>query len=100
MICDDHEVSRAGLQAVVHSAPDLIVVGQAASFARAVELSLEVTPHVALVSQRLDGDAIRVVKTLSSGGVGVVVLGTPRGHLGLADALRAGARSYVTDAVA
>lgn len=97
LICDGDEVFRAGLQAVVHSAPDLIVVGRATSCAQAVQLALELTPHVAVVSQDLVGGAFGAVATLSRAGVSVIVVG--RTGVGLVEALRVGATGYLTDAV-
>jgi DNA-binding NarL/FixJ family response regulator len=100
LICDDREVWLAGLQAVVESVPDLVVVGHAASCTRAVELSRQLTLDVAVVSQTMEGDAGRVVQTLSRGGVPVIVLSPARTDRGVLDAPPAGARCCLTDAVA
>jgi NarL family two-component system response regulator LiaR len=99
LICDDYEVARAGLQALLDSVPDLVVVGHAASSSRAVELFRERVPQVALVSQNLSGDSRWLVRVLSRNGVGVIVMGRPESGPGVIDAFRVGARCYVTPGV-
>lgn len=99
LICDDCLISRAGLQAVVHSAPDLIVVGHADTSVQAVELSRRLAPHVAVVTLDQAGAARGTIRALRRGGVEVVVLSRPGTELGVGEAHRLGARSYLSDAV-
>jgi DNA-binding NarL/FixJ family response regulator len=99
LVCDTHEVFQIGLYTVLRSVPDLVVVGQAASAVRAIELSMRVPPHVALVSRELKNGFLPVVRVLSRRGIGVVVLSHGCGGPGIADAFAAGASDYLPESV-
>jgi DNA-binding NarL/FixJ family response regulator len=55
LVVDDQVLIRAGLAALVHAAPGLEVVGQAADGPAAVELARAVRPDVILMDIRLPG---------------------------------------------
>ncbi|UGT45787.1 response regulator transcription factor [Nocardia yamanashiensis] len=56
LICDDHAVVRAGLLALLASAPDIEVVGEAGSGTEAVTLAAAVHPDVVLMDLQLGAD--------------------------------------------
>lgn len=65
LLVDDHEVVRRGLRAIFEDAPDIEVVGEAASVASAIAESARLKPGVVLMDMRLpDGtgfDACREI---------------------------------------
>jgi DNA-binding NarL/FixJ family response regulator len=96
LICDDCEVLRHGLRAVLRSAPDFVVVGEAADAAGALARATAVGPDVALVGLGGRGRAVHdLVRSLTGLGVRVVLLGEAGAGSDLVDALQAGARGYV-----
>ncbi|MGY1785338.1 LuxR C-terminal-related transcriptional regulator [Geodermatophilus sp. SYSU D00698] len=96
LICDDHEVLRHGLRAVLRWAPDLLVVAEAADAARALELATELHPDVTLLGLGAQGPAMtELVRALTATGTRVVLLGEAGNGGDLVEALRAGARGYV-----
>ena len=99
LVCDDCVISRAGLDAVVHSAPDLVVVGHADTALSAADLARRLAPQVALVALDPAATARRTIRALRRGGVGVVVVSRGGTELGVLEAHRLGARSFLTDAV-
>ncbi|GAB1339410.1 response regulator transcription factor [Streptomyces sp. E-15] len=62
LVCDDHAVVRAGLLALLHSAPDIEVVGEAGSGEEALALARRTDPDVVLMDLQL-GDGIDGVET-------------------------------------
>ncbi len=100
LICDEHEVLRHGLRAVLRWAPDLSVVGEAADVEEARTLLSTVRPDVALVGLG-DGRTTvwGLVRALVETGTRVVLLGDPQPEEDLVDALRAGVRGYVRTTV-
>ncbi len=54
---DDHPTFLAGLRAVLAAAPDLALVGEAATGAEAVALARELRPDVVVMDVRLGGDS-------------------------------------------
>jgi len=96
LICDDCEVLRHGLRTVLRSAPDFVVVGEAADAAEALARVGAVRPDVALVGLGGRGRAAHdLVRALTAVGVRVVLLGEAGAGSDLVDALQAGARGYV-----
>jgi DNA-binding NarL/FixJ family response regulator len=96
LICDDHEVLRHGLRAVLLRAPDLAVVGEAACAAEALRLAGQFRPDVTVVG--LDGWGAVVedfVRALTQLGSRVLPLGEPGVGSNLVHALQAGASGYV-----
>jgi two-component system, NarL family, response regulator DevR len=66
-ILDDHELVRRGLEALLESASDLVVVGEAATAAEALRRIPAVMPDIALLDVRLpDGDGIEVCREVRS----------------------------------
>src|SRR3954453_17681533 len=64
LICDNDEVYRIGLRTVLKSLPEIVVVGETAEAARALELSEVFAPQIALVSSELGGAALLLVEAL------------------------------------
>lgn len=96
LICDDHEVLRRGLRAVLRWASDLVVVAEAADADEALTLAAELRPEVTLVGLGTQGPAIpELVRALTTTGTRVVLLGEAGSGGDLVEALRAGARGYV-----
>jgi DNA-binding NarL/FixJ family response regulator len=96
LICDDHEVLRHGLRAVLRWAPDLTVVAEAADAGQALELASELRPDVTLLGLAPHGPAMTdLVRALTAAGTRVVLLGEAGSSGDLVEALRAGARGYV-----
>ena len=96
LVCDDHEVLRHGLRAVLRWAPDLLVVAEAADADEALTLAAELRPEVTLVGLGTQGPAIpQLVRALTATGTRVVLLGEPGDGGEMVEALRAGARGYV-----
>jgi DNA-binding NarL/FixJ family response regulator len=96
LICDDYEVLRHGLRAVLHAAPDFVVVAEAADAAEALALATTHRPDVTLVGLGARGRAVHdLVRALTGLGIRVVLLGEGGAGSDLVDALQAGARGYV-----
>ncbi|MFG2501673.1 response regulator [Streptomyces sp. NPDC048441] len=53
LVCDDHIVVRAGLLALLGSAPDIEVVGEAGTGEEAIALAAKLTPDVVLMDLQL-----------------------------------------------
>ncbi|MEU1202562.1 response regulator transcription factor [Streptomyces sp. NPDC005813] len=62
LLCDDHAVVRAGLLALLGSAPDIEVVGEAGTGEEALALTTKLDPDVVLMDLQL-GDGIDGVET-------------------------------------
>ena len=65
LLCDDHTILREGIAALLGSAPDIRIVGQAGDGVEAIELALRLQPHVVVTDiamPRLNG--IEVVRRL------------------------------------
>lgn len=65
MIIDDHPVVRAGLESMLSTQPDMVVVASASSGIEALALLETITPDVILMDLRMSGmsglDAIRAI---------------------------------------
>ncbi|KAA2261419.1 response regulator transcription factor [Solihabitans fulvus] len=99
LIADDQRVVREGLTMVLGLLPDVDVVGAASDGAEAVALAEELRPDIVLMDLRMprcDGvEATRLLREREPG-VKVVVLTTYSDDRSVLDALRAGARGYLT----
>jgi DNA-binding NarL/FixJ family response regulator len=99
LIADDQRVVREGLSMVLGLMKDVEVVGAAADGAEAVALVQQVRPDVVLMDLRMprcDGvEATRRLRT-EAPEVKVVVLTTYSDDRSVLEALRAGARGYLT----
>ncbi len=97
-IADDHVLVRAGLEQLLDNAPDIELVGSAASGAAAIEVALAVRPDVVLMDLSMPGkDGIEATRELLSQApdVRVVVLTSFADHQQVLDALDAGAIGYL-----
>ncbi|GAA4601334.1 DNA-binding NarL/FixJ family response regulator [Actinoplanes octamycinicus] len=98
-IVDDQQTIREGLVALAELLDGVEVVGEATDGEQAVRLAREAAPDVMLMDLRMpvmDGVAATSVITETCPGVAVVVLSTFADDASVADALRAGARGYLT----
>ncbi|MFD7302044.1 response regulator [Streptomyces pharetrae] len=62
LLCDDHAVVRAGLRALLSSAPDIEVAGEAATGEEAIALTRKLRPDVVLMDLQL-GEGMDGVET-------------------------------------
>jgi DNA-binding NarL/FixJ family response regulator len=99
VVADDQASVREGLVLLLGGLPDIEVVGAAADGQQALELVTAHQPDAILLDLRmpvLDGIAATRRLTAEHPGVAVVVLTTYLDETLILDALRAGARSYIT----
>ncbi|GAB2577742.1 response regulator [Microlunatus antarcticus] len=97
-ILDDHELVRRGLVDLLGSAPDLEVVGEAATAGQALRRIPAVLPDVAVLDARLpDGSGIEVCRTIRSDhpGVRCLILTSYDDDEALYAAVLAGASGYL-----
>ncbi len=99
LIADDQRVVREGLAMVLGLLPEVEVVGSAADGDEAVAMAAELLPDIVLMDLRMprcDGvEATRLLRDLVPGSA-VVILTTYADDRSVLDALRAGARGYLT----
>ncbi|WP_106402470.1 response regulator [Actinocorallia populi] len=103
VLCDDHAVVRAGLLALLGSAPGIEVVGEAGGGEEAVALAAKTTPDVVLMDLQLGGgmdgvEATRRITADSGGAVHVLVLTTYDTDADITRAVEAGATGYLLKA--
>ena len=99
LIADDQRVVREGLTMVLGLLGDVDVVGAASDGAEAVALAEDLRPDIVLMDLRMprcDGvEATRLLRERLPG-IKVIVLTTYSDDRSVLDALRAGARGYLT----
>jgi DNA-binding NarL/FixJ family response regulator len=99
LIADDQRVVRDGLVLLIGLLPQVEVAGTAADGAEAVERAMALRPDVVLMDLRMprcDGvEATRRLRELDPG-IRVIVLTTYSDDRSVIEALRAGARGYLT----
>ena len=99
LIADDQRVVREGLEMVLGLLPGIEVVGSAGDGLEAVDLAVSLHPDIVLMDLRMprcDGvEATRVLREREPE-IKVVVLTTYADDRSVLDALRAGARGYLT----
>lgn len=98
VVADDQGMIRSGLRALLESAPDIRVVGEAAHGAEAVALAEAQRPDVVLMDIRMPGlDGIEATRRIRSGhpGVAVIVLTTYDLDEYVLAAVRAGAVGFL-----
>jgi DNA-binding NarL/FixJ family response regulator len=98
VLADDQPLVRAGLRLLIADAPDLDVIGEAATGAAAVQLARELRPDVVVMDIRMPGmdgiDATRMITT-DPATARVVVLTTFDDDDYVYAALRAGASGFL-----
>jgi DNA-binding NarL/FixJ family response regulator len=98
LIADDHPLVRDGIRAVLDTQPDLVVIGEAATGAEAVELAAELRPDVTLMDLQmphLDGpSAIERIRSRDPR-ANVLVLTTYDTDADITRAIDAGATGYL-----
>jgi DNA-binding NarL/FixJ family response regulator len=98
LVIDDHLIFRDGLQALIASAPDCELVGQAPTSREAVRLAAELQPDVILMDVKMpDMDGLQATREIvqSSPHVGILVLTMLEDDNSVFAAMRAGARGYL-----
>ncbi|MGA5423892.1 response regulator [Streptomyces lavendulocolor] len=100
LICDDHAVVRAGLLALLASAPGIQVVGEAAGGEEAVATAAKLAPDVVLMDLQLGPgiDGVEATRRIASPDVRVLVLTTYDTDADVTRAIGAGATGYLLKA--
>jgi DNA-binding NarL/FixJ family response regulator len=97
LLADDHPVFRFGLKALIGAAPDLVVVGEAASGDEAVALANDLQPDVIVMDVNMPGlnglEATRRILQISPH-IGILVI-TMFDDDSVFAAMQAGARGYL-----
>ncbi len=98
LLADDHGIFRAGVRLLLHSQPDVEVVGEAADGREAVKLTRELTPDVVLMDISMPGtdgfEATREIKRLGER-IAVLALTMYESEEQLFRIIEAGANGYV-----
>ncbi|QNE45745.1 response regulator transcription factor [Glaciihabitans sp. INWT7] len=114
VVADDHQIVRSGIVALLQDAPDVEVVGEAASGTEAVSTALRLKPDLVLMDLRmpvpsrsgnssfgeveLDGVAATLQILASEPGIRVIVLTTYETDEAILSAIEAGATGYLLKA--
>jgi DNA-binding NarL/FixJ family response regulator len=101
VVADDHPIVRAGIVALLQSAPDVDVVGQASDGEAAVSIVRAERPDVVLMDLRmplLDGDAATAQIVSAQPDVRVLILTTYESDDQILAAIEAGATGYLLKA--
>ena len=98
LICDDQDIVREGMQAILKTAPEIEVVGVARDGAEALEMIPATQPQVVLMDLKMPGmngiQATREIRARFSQ-VHVLVLTTYDADEWVFDAIRSGAAGYL-----
>jgi DNA-binding NarL/FixJ family response regulator len=97
LIVDDHVLFRDGLRALMESAPDCNLVGEATSGEEAVDLAEDLQPDVILMDVKMPGiDGIEATRQIvrTSPHISILVLTMLEDDSSVFTAMRAGARGY------
>ncbi|HEY2963395.1 MAG TPA: response regulator transcription factor [Pyrinomonadaceae bacterium] len=95
---DDHPLLREGIAALVNNQPDMVMAGQAATGAEALQLFQQLQPDVTLLDLRLpDMSGIDILIAMRSElpEARIIMLTTFEGDVEIQRALQAGARGYL-----
>ncbi len=99
IVADDQSAVREGLVLLLGTLPGIVVTGQAADGAAAVDLVAAVSPHVVLMDLNMPGcDGVTATRRIAAEhpGTRVVVLTTYADDDSIIGALQAGALGYLT----
>jgi len=103
LIVDGQAVSRAGLRRLLESYPDLEIVGEAENSIQAASETAELLPQIVLIDAQLPAhgaiETLRQLRELNAETRTLLLAGQEDEEL-LYEALRAGARGYVSKEVA
>lgn len=98
LIAEDHPVYRDGLRALLESAPEVELVGEASDGDEALRMTGELHPDVVLMDLQMPGrngiDAARAIGTQQPG-TAVLILTMFEDDESVFNAMRAGARGYL-----
>ncbi len=98
LIADDHTLVRSGIRALLETAPDVAVVGEAANGRQAVEMARALSPGLVLMDvgmAELNGiDAARQIHEAAPG-MRIVMLSMHEDRHYVFESLKAGAAGYV-----
>jgi DNA-binding NarL/FixJ family response regulator len=98
LIADDHQLFRDGLKALLLSAPDTEVLGEAATGEEAIQLAAETQPDVILMDLQMpDLDGIEATRHIvrTNPHINVLMVTMFEDDSSVFAAMRAGARGYV-----
>lgn len=101
LVADDHPVVRGGIVALLGTADDIEVVGEAATGLEAVARAVELEPDVVLMDLRmpgLDGDEATARILSERPGIRVLILTTYESDDSILTAIEAGASGYLLKA--
>jgi DNA-binding NarL/FixJ family response regulator len=101
LVADDHPIVRSGIVALLQTAADVEVVGEAATGLEAVELALALAPDVVLMDLRMpeiDGDEATARILAGAPTVRVLILTTYESDDSILTAIEAGASGYLLKA--
>src|SRR5438132_13836980 len=97
VLADDHHVVRQGLRALLEAAPDLVVVGEAADAADAVEMTVRLAPDVLILDLVMIGNGLQALRRIAQEAprTRVIVLSMHASEAYVVEALKGGASAYV-----
>lgn len=98
LVVDDHPAFRAGLVAIIHQEPDMLIVAEASDGDEAIVACRKHRPHIVLMDLRMPrlGGVEAIIRILQEmPETKAIVLTTYDGDEDIHRALRAGARSYL-----
>jgi DNA-binding NarL/FixJ family response regulator len=98
LIADDHPIMRDGVAALIESAPDMVVIGQAIDGAEAIVRYRELRPDVTLIDLQMPGvDGLQAIATISNEfpTARIIVLTSYPGDARVKQALSRGANAYL-----
>lgn len=101
LVADDHQIVRGGIVALLSTATDVEVVGEASTGLEAVELALSLKPDLVLMDLRMpgiDGDEATARILTHDAGVKVIILTTYESDDSILRAIEAGASGYLLKA--
>ncbi|MCA0217480.1 MAG: response regulator transcription factor [Actinobacteria bacterium] len=101
LVADDHPIVRGGIVALLESADDLSVVGEASTGIQAVELALQHEPDIVLMDLQMPelGGAEATARILEQRpDIRVIVLTTYESDSAILQAIEAGASGYLLKA--